>query len=178
MDFIVVDAAQEAGLDLTGATRRDIRNLARDHADRLPSEYHALRRLVAWAEEGGPWPRVSSEDPAYFYTLRASDVADADLVNMLLAELCPKDVRQLFICHKELFYRLYAGWSETKKSYVADFLAREYAVDKAGARRALFGFEAPMEEVPPPPPVTAERRPPREEIIARVGPWGAIPRGR
>ncbi len=178
MDFIVVDAAQEAGLDLTGATRRDIRNLARDHADRLPSEYHTLRRLVAWAEEGGPWPRVSSEDPAYFYTLRASDVADADLVNMLLAELCPKDVRQLFICHKELFYRLYAGWSETKKSYVADFLAREYAVDKAGARRALFGFEAPMEEVPPPPPVTAERRRPREEIIARVGPWGAIPRGR
>lgn len=178
MDFIVVDAAQEAGLDLTGATRRDIRNLARDHADRLPSEYHTLRRLVAWAEEGGPWPRVSSEDPAYFYTLRASDVADADLVNMLLAELCPKDVRQLFICHKDLFYRLYAGWSETKKSYVADFLAREYAVDKAGARRALFGFEAPMEEVPPPPPVTAERRPPREEIIARVGPWGAIPRGR
>ncbi|MGR3452752.1 DUF6638 family protein [Pseudooceanicola sp.] len=176
MDFIVVDAAQEAGMDLTGATRRDIRTLARAHADRLPPEYHTLRRLVAWAEEGGTWPRVSSEDPAYFYTLRAADVADRDLVNMLLAELCPKDVRQLYICHKELFYRLYAGWSETKKSYVADFLAREYAVDKAGARRALFGHEAPMEEPAPPPP--PQPQPPREEMIARVGPWGAIPRRR
>lgn len=172
MDFIVVDSAQEAGMDLTGATRRDIRNLARSHADDLPEEYHTLRRLVAWAEEGGPWPRVSSEDPAYFYTLRAADVPDRDLVNMLLAELCPKDIRQLFICHKELFYRLYMDWSETKKSYVADFLAREYAVDKAGARRALFGHEAPMEEAPPPPP---EPRAPREDMIARVGPWGAIP---
>jgi len=175
MDFIVVDVAQEAGMDLSGATRRDIRSLARKHADDLPEEYHTLRRVVAWAEEGGTWPRVSSEDPAYFYTLRAADVADRDLVNMLLAELCPKDVRQLFICHKELFYRLYAGWSETKKSYVADFLAREYAVDKAGARKALFGHEAPMEEAPPPPPPPSK---PREDMIARVGPWGAIPRGR
>ena len=177
MDFIVVEAAQDSGIDLTGATRRDIRNLARHHADALPPEYHTLRRLVAWAEDGGPWPRVSSDDPAYFYTLRAADHADRDLVNMLLAELAPKDVRQLFICHKELFYRLYADWTETKKSYVADFLEREYQVDKAGARRALFGHEAPMDlpepepEAPPPPPR------PRDDLIARVGPWGAIPKG-
>lgn len=177
MDFIVVDAAQDSGIDLTGATRRDIRNLARHHADDLPPEYHTLRRLVAWAEDGGPWPRIASDDPAYFYTMRAADHADRDLVNMLLAELSPKDVRQLFICHKELFYRLYADWTDTKKSYVADFLEREYQVDKAGARRALFGHEAPMDlpepepEAPPPPPR------PRDDLIDRVGPWGAIPRG-
>ena len=80
---------------------------------------------------------------------------------MLLAELTPKDVRQLYICHKDLFYRLYADWSETKKSYVVDFLTREYQVDKAGARKALFGHDAPMEE-PAPAPV------PRP-----IGPWGA-----
>ncbi|MDF1856266.1 DUF6638 family protein [Pseudooceanicola sp.] len=176
MDFIVVDAAQEAGLDLVGATRRDIRALARRHADDLPSEYHALRHLVAWAEDGSKWPRISSEDPAYFYTLRAADVPDADLVNALLAQLSPKDVRQLFICHKELFYAAYATWSDTKKGYVADFLAREYAVDKAGARAALFGHDAPMEEpaTPPPPPVSN----PRDDLIARVGPWGAVPKRR
>ncbi len=172
MDFIVVDAAHQADVDLTGATRRDIRRLARRHADDLPPEYHALRQLVAWAEDGARWPRISSDHPAYFYPLRASDHADADLVNMLLAELAPKDVRQLFICHKALFYRAYAGWSETKKSYVADMLAREYAVDKAGTRAALFGHEPGMEESPAPPP------PPRDDMIARVGPWGAVRRER
>lgn len=168
MDFIVVDAAQEAKIDLSGATRADIRALARNHAGELPPEFHALRELVEWAEDGGRWPRISSDHPAYFYTLRAADHADRDLVNMLLSELAPKDVRQLFICHKELFYRLYATWSETKKSYVADFLEREYQVDKAGARRALFGHEAPMDDVGPAP---------REVLIERVGPWGAV-RGR
>ena len=166
MDFIVVDAAQDAGIDLTGATRRDIRRLARNHADQLPEAYHGLRQLVNWAEGAGQWPRISSEHPAYFYSLRAADTTDRDLVNMLLAELTPMDIRQLFICHKQLFYRLYRGWSDTKRSYVVDFLLREYQVDKAGAREALFGHDAPMEEPPGPPP--------REDMIARVGPWGAV----
>ena len=166
MDFIVVDIAQEAGMDLAGATRRDIRLLARSHAGALPPEWHALNQLVQWAEGTGPWPRIGSDHPAYFYTLRAADHADAALVNMLLAELAPKDIRQLFICHKELFYRHYSGWTDTKRSYVVDFLTREYQVDKAGARKALFGHDAPMEETPPV----------REEVIQRVGPWGAVRR--
>ncbi len=105
-------------------------------------------------------PRITSDHPAYFYTLRAGNHADRDLVNMLLSELAPKDVRQLFICHKELFYKLYATWSETKKSYVADFLYREYQVDKLGTRKALFGHDAPMDD---------DRPVPREDLIERVG---------
>ena len=166
MDFIVVDAAQDAGVDLTGATRRDIRALARSHADKLPAEFHGLREMLQWAEGDEAWPKIGSDHPAYFYTFRASDHADRDLVNMLLAELCPKDVRQLFICHKELFYALYSGWSDTKKTYVADFLYREYQVDKTGTRKALFGHDAPMEEPAPP----------KRDMIARVGPWGAVRR--
>ncbi len=168
MDFIVVDAAQEAGVDLSGATRADIRALARRHASDLPEEFHGLADLLKWAEDGGKWPRITSDHPAYFYTLRAADHPDRDLVNMLLSELAPKDVRQLFICHKELFYKLYATWSETKKSYVADFLYREYQVDKLGTRKALFGHEAPMDD---------DRPVPKEDLIERVGPWGAV-RGR
>jgi hypothetical protein len=168
LDFIVVDAAQEAGVDLTGATRRDIRALARAHADRLPPEFHALNALVAWAEDGAAWPRIPSDHPAYFYTLRAADVPQRDLVNQLLADLSPKDVRQLFICHKALFYRLYRGWSDTKKSYVADFLAREYQADKLGTRERLFGHDAPL-DLPPPPPS-------RADMVARVGPWGSTGR--
>lgn len=164
MDFIVVDAAQDAGVDLSGATRSDIRRLARNHADQLPPEYHGLQKLVDWAENDGSWPRITSDHPAYFYSLRAADTEERDLVNMLLAELAPKDIRQLFICHKEVFYQLYQGWSETKKSYVADFLEREYQVDKAGARAALFGFDAPLSEPPRP----------KDDLIARVGPWGAV----
>ena len=170
MDFILVDAVADQGVDLTGATRADMRRLARRHSDKLPQEFHALAALVNWAENGGPWPRISSDHPAYFYTLRAADTKDAPLVNMLLAELAPKDIRQLFICHKELFYRTYAGWSESKKAYVVDFLLAEYQVDKAGARAALFGHDAPMEEP------TSRKPDPVSDMIAAVGPWGAVRR--
>jgi hypothetical protein len=170
MDFVVVDAATQTGIDLTGATRHDIRRLARENAQTLPDEFRGLAALLRWAEDGGSWPRISSEHPAYFYTLRASDTRDRDLVNMLLAELTPKDSRQLFICHKDLFYHLYQGWSEAKKSYVVDFLDREYQVDKVGARRALFGHDAPMDHA------TEETQRTTRDMIAKVGPWGAARR--
>ena len=86
---------------------------------------------------------------------------------MLLAQLCMADIRQLFICHKELFYSTYAGWPETKKDYVARFLEREYQVDKAGARAALFGHEPSMEDDTVSVP---------QDLIARVGPWRAVRR--
>lgn len=168
MDFIVIDAAAAAGLDLSDLDRTGMRRLARGNADRLPAEYHALARLLAWAEGDGKWPRIGSDDPGYFYTLRAADTAERDLVNMALAELAPLDVRQLFICHKDLFYDLYRTWPEAKKTYVADFLEREYKVDKAGARAALFGHEPDMSGEAPAPPA--------EDMIRRVGPWGAVKR--
>ncbi len=95
---------------------------------------------------------------------------DRDLVNQLLSELSPLDVRQLFICHKQLFYRLYQTWDDTKRGYVADFLAAEYQVDKAGTRAALFGPEPGMAE--PAPPKAPER------LIQMVGPWGAVRGGK
>ncbi len=166
MDFLTIAAAADAGVDLTGLDRRDMRRLARNHADRLPEAYHGLAQLLRWATEGGPWPRITSDHPAYFYTLRAANTPNRDLVNMLLAELAPLDPRQMFICHKELFYRTYSTWPESKKAFVADFLAREYQVDKAGARAALFGHE---------PDMSGEDRV-SDQIIARVGPWGAVGR--
>ncbi|WP_171241144.1 DUF6638 family protein [Ruegeria sp. HKCCA5491] len=167
MDFLTIAAAADAGVDLTGLDRGDMRRLARNHSDRLPEAYHGLAELLRWATDGGPWPRITSDHPAYFYTLRAADTPNRDLVNMLLAELAPLDPRQLFICHKELFYSTYKTWPETKKAFVADFLAREYQVDKAGARAALFGHE---------PDMSGEDRV-SDDIIARVGPWGAVGRG-
>ena len=168
LDFILVDAVADQGIDLTGMTRADMRRLARRHIDLMPPEFHKIAALVNWAENGGAFPRIDSNDPAYFYTLRASNTKDAALVNMLLAELTVKDIRQLFICHKELFYRTYAGWSDEKKAYVADFLVAEYQVDKAGTRRALYGHEDAMEE----PRLREFKR--RDDLIARVGPWGRI----
>ena len=87
-------------------------------------------------------------------------------MNMLLAALTPKDIRQLFICHKERFYHAYGKWPDAKKTYVAEFLESEYQVDKAGARKALFGAGEPMEEPMPEP----------EDLIELVGPWGAVRR--
>jgi hypothetical protein len=153
--------------NLIGTTRRDLRRLGRQYAAHLPEEWQGLAALLRWAEEDGPWPHITSDHPAYFYTLRAKAHPDSDLVNMLLAELTPLDVRQLFICHKEAFYRAYASWPDEKRAYVVDFLEREYQVDKAGTREALFGHEAPMAE-----PQTVLQ----DDIITRVGPWGAVKR--
>ncbi|MDA9208269.1 hypothetical protein N9O61_05215 [Octadecabacter sp.] len=170
MDFIVADIAASLGEDLSGTSRRELRQLGRRYFDKLPAAWQGLADLVRWAEDEGPWPRIDSEHPAYFYTLRAKDHADADLVNMLLAELTPMDVRQLFICHKDAFYGAYMGWPDEKKDYVADFLSTEYQVDKAGTRDALFGHEATMEE--PQRPKKKKQR----DLIDRVGPWGAVRR--
>jgi hypothetical protein len=170
MDFVVAELAASLGEDLSGATRRDLRALGRKYAQQLPPEWQGLAALARWAEDGGDWPKITSDHPAYFYTLRATDHPDADLVNMLLAELSPLDIRQLFICHKEAFYAAYLGWPEAKKAYVVDFLVREYQVDKAGTRKALFGHEPPMAEPQAPP------MPPVRDVIDLVGPWGAIRR--
>jgi len=174
MDFILIDAVAEHAGALTDLTRADLRRLARRHADLLPPEFHTLGKLVNWAENGGAFPNIDSDDPVYFYTLRAADTPDAELVNMLLAQLAPKGIRQLFICHKELFYETYAAWPDAKKAYVAEFLERAYLKDKAGVRDALFGH-AP-ELVAPPLPRRRKQPPPLPDRIAAVGPWGALKR--
>ena len=156
MDFILIDRLAQGAEDLTGLTRIDLRRAARDHMGDLPQEYHALADLVRWAEDGGRKPRLDHRNPAYFYTLRSWAHGDRDLVNMLLAELTPLDVRQLFICHKTAFYAAYSTWSEAKKEYVAEFLSREYMVDKQGTRAALFGPEPGMAEPGAEPSVEAD----------------------
>lgn len=178
IDFILVDTASAAGEDMTGKNRMELRRAARRHLDALPVEFHALNDLLRWVEDGANWPSITSEHPAYFYTLRAAQGENRDLVNMLLAELSPMDVRQLFICHKEAFYRAYKGWPGQKKTFVAAFLAEEYALDKAGARTALFGPEPGMEEDPEPAEEPSQPTLAEPDMIARVGPWGALGRVR
>lgn len=170
MDFMVASVAARMGASLKGASRRDLRLLGRRHAKELPKAWQGLAALVRWAEEDGQWPRITADHPAYFYTLRATNHSDADLVNMLLAQLTPLDFRQLFICHKEAFYAAYAHWPEEKRDYVVDFLDQEYQVDKAGTRAALYGHEEEMAEP------KARSKP--QSNIDRVGPWGALRRGR
>lgn len=165
MDFVLVDAADALGLDVSNAGRPELRKIAYRLGEGLPAEFLGLAALLRWVEDAGPWPKITSEHPAYFYTLRARAGADRDLVNMLLAALSPMDVRQMFITHKELFYAAYATWSERKRAYVADFLEREYKADATGAREALFGPEPSM-DVRQPAPV--------RDRVAEVGPWGAV----
>ncbi|MFN3972017.1 MAG: DUF6638 family protein [Gemmobacter sp.] len=173
MDFILVDAADRLNLDLGNATRTDLRKIAHQLGSALPPEFQGIAALLRWVEGGGAWPEITSMHPAYFYTLRAKPHADRDLMNMLLAEMAPLDVRQLYITHKELFYASYARWSDRKRQYVADFLEREYVVDKQGARAALFGPEPGMDEAARPEP-----KPAAPNLIDVVGPWGAVRRAR
>lgn len=172
MDFILVDAADALNLDIGDARRTELRKVANRLGDQLPDEFLGLAALLRWVERAGDWPRISSEHPCYFYTLRAKSGPHRDLVNMLLAQLSPLDVRQMFITHKELFYALYATWSDRKRQYVAEFLEREYQVDKQGARAALFGPEPGMDEAHRPDPK------PARSLAAEVGPWGALRRDR
>jgi hypothetical protein len=172
MDFILVDAADRLGIEVGDARRTELRKIAYRIGTALPEEFLGLAALLRWVEAGGPWPKITSEHPAYFYTLRAKAGKDRDLVNMLLSELAPMDVRQMFIVHKELFYAEYAKWSERKKTYVADFLAREYQVDKEGARTALFGPEPGMDELQRP-QMAEGPKPVRRTLEGPVvGPWG------
>ncbi len=168
MDFILVDAAARLGIDAGAASRRELRQVANSLGPRLPDEFQGLAALLRWVETGGPWPRITSAHPAYFYTLKARATKDRDLVNMLLAELAPLDIRQMFICHKELFYDTYRRWPEAKKDYVADFLAQEYRMDADGARRTLYGDEPEMAPGPWEKP----------DLVQAVGPWGAVRRER
>jgi hypothetical protein len=172
MDFILVDAADALGLDLGSATRTDLRKIAHRLGSALPDEFLGLASLLRWVEGAGDWPEITSAHPSFFYTLRSKAHADRDLVNMLLSELSPLDVRQLYITHKEKFYADYATWSDRKRQYVVDFLAREYAVDKAGARAALFGAEPAMDAAARPEPR------PAPSMTDLVGPWGAVRRAR
>ncbi|MGV8952167.1 MAG: DUF6638 family protein [Cypionkella sp.] len=170
MDFVLVDAADSLGIDVGDARRTELRKVAVQLGDRLPQEFQGLASLLRWVEGAGPWPRITSEHPSYFYTLRASSGPLRDLVNMLLSELASMDVRQMFIVHKELFYASYSKWSDAKRQFVADFLEREYKVDAQGAREALFGAEPSMD--------TRRQVPhPARDLGSVVGPWGAVQRG-
>jgi len=110
-------------------------------------------------------PKFDADHPAFFYALRGSQHRDRDLVNMLLTDLSRLDFRQLFICHKPLFYEAYRGWSDSKKDFVVRFLEQEYAMDKAGARDALFGREPKMMDTPDAAPKRRKRR---------ANPWGPV----
>lgn len=169
MDFILVDAADRLGIDIGDARRTELRKLAYSLGDALPAEFQGLAALLRWVEDKADWPRITSEHPAYFYSFRAAPGPYRDLVNMLLAELAPMDVRQMFITHKDLFYASYATWSDRKRQYVADFLEREYKVDAQGVRAQLFGPEPGMDH---------GAAAPARDLGAVVGPWGAVDRSR
>ncbi|WP_017932180.1 DUF6638 family protein [Robiginitomaculum antarcticum] len=174
IDFIAISRAAELGDDLSGITRRNIRRLERKYGQDMPKEFYGLMDYWRWASMGGAVPRMGPDHPAFFYALRGSAHADRDLVNMLLSDLSRMDFRQLFICHKPLFYEAYRGWPDAKKDYVSKFLAAEYAVDKAGAREALFGPEPSMAEPMPEPmaPVKNRAKLGKDGLPRMSNPWG------
>ncbi|MDB6178661.1 hypothetical protein PAF17_14255 [Paracoccus sp. Z330] len=177
MDFILADAAIRLGLDTGDGSRSELRRVASRMGADLPAEIKGLSALHRYAQNGGDWPVIDSGDPAYFYALRGTPGPLRDLVNRLLAEMAPHDVRQLFITHKPRFYSLYRTWPEAKRDYVVRILAREYAIDKQGTREALFGSEPGMQEAQIPSHRTGPWGPARvklaeAELSRPAGPWG------
>ncbi|MBW3243382.1 hypothetical protein KUV57_11980 [Epibacterium sp. DP7N7-1] len=142
MDFILIGIAAEHGHFSGGVSRREINALPRILGEDLPGTFRELQDILSWAENNGSWPEIDSSHPSFFYLLRAASGPSRDLVNMLLSELCPRDVQKMYIFHKDMFYAAYSGWNDAKKSFVADFLAKSYAMNKSGVREDLFGDNA------------------------------------
>ncbi|WP_371397602.1 DUF6638 family protein [Fretibacter rubidus] len=168
LDFVVISTAAALGHDLKGVSRTNVRMLERRYAANMPPEYTGLMEVYRWASKGGKVPGFHAEHPAFFYALRSSRHDNMDLVNMLLTDLSRLDFRQLFICHKPLFYETFRGWSEQMKDYACQFLMDEYAVDKAAARDAIFGAEPAME------PMIVDDIKPKRPIDTKEGPWGGV----
>ncbi|WP_299564657.1 DUF6638 family protein [uncultured Sulfitobacter sp.] len=144
IDFITMDAVAKEGTKLDGLTHADLRR----PADILPPEFHKLGALVNWAEIGGTFPAIDSSDPVYFHILRAADTPDAELVNMLLAKLAPKDIRQVFNWHKDLSTRPTRAGLRQRRLIWWIFSQRSILWEKTGVRDGFLGHEPPL-EVPP-----------------------------
>ena len=141
LDFMVVAVAAEQGEVFDELSRKDLRKLERQYTSVMPTEFEGLLQIWRWADLGGTYPRLEPDHPGYFYAFRSTQNPDRDLVNMLLAELSPLDFRQLFICHKDLFYETYRTWPDSHREFVAQYLEEDYVMDKAGSREELFGEE-------------------------------------
>ncbi len=141
-DFMLVDILSELDEppNLSKMRRAEFRRAARANLDLLPTEFEALSDVIRALEHNIRPGKLKSDQAGQFYLMRANQHDDRDLVNHLLARLTPLDFRQLFICNKELFYQMYSSWPDGKQSYVANFLARTYMVDKHATREDLYGL--------------------------------------
>ncbi len=141
MDFMLIDLL--SGLseppDLAVMRRSDFRRAARWHLGELPDEFESLSDVVRALEQNLAPEEIAAGKAGHFYLMRAAQNEDRELVNHMLARLTPLDFRQLFICNKELFYESYRSWPQSKRDYVASFLAETYLPDKAAARESLYG---------------------------------------
>jgi len=157
-DFMMIEMLANVAMapeELARLTRADLRRIAMRQGGEPPPEFELVGAALRALEEGRKPPTPRPLDPGFFYLHRAAPVADRELVNQLLTEFTALDIRQLYICNKPAFYAAYRGWSERKKDYVVEFLARDYAPDKDAVWNELFGRE-PSAPTPAP----------------QIGPWG------
>lgn len=169
LEFIAAFVAASAGEVVTGLSRAERKAMHRRHLRDLGEEYTGIFDILRWLDQGGRKPRITADHGAAFYTLRARRGPEKDLVNMLLAELCPLDFRQLYICNKPAFYAAYQTWPDTFRDYVVDVLLTTYVPDKAAVRADLFGdgsHDAPQRR--------SRRKSKKPEVV--TGPWGPYER--
>ena len=146
MDFILVDhlCGLEGHPDQARLRPDDLKRLVHRYLDALPDEFHLITEALRALEQGVDPPSVATGDPGYFYLMRSAGHGDRDLVNHLIARLTPLDIRQLYICNKDVFYATYRGWSDTKRDYVTVFLSQHYVSDKDSVWQALYDASAPQ----------------------------------
>ena len=139
--FAAYDALAGLGAFENGviAEGEALKRLIYDHYDALPADFRTLTKAVKQLEHDPNAGIADLPGDAYFYLVRASDHADRDLVNHLIAHFAPYDFRHSYICNRELFERQFESWDEAKKNLVAEYLGMRYAGREEEVEHALFG---------------------------------------
>ena len=171
MDMLIAATLAQQGVSDIPLGSGSLRRLGRRLGNHMPPAVFGLQAVFQSATDGGDLPKIRADDPTFFYLLRATAGGHGPLVNRLLAAMAPGDFRQLFICHKESFYDAYNAQPDAMKDFVVNFLQSEYMGNKAATRQALFGH------MPQGPWSTQTAPDPMDDMVAAVGPWGAVKRG-
>jgi len=141
INFIAIDHMSQThtDADLTDISDDEIKKYIYDHYDELPKEFRVLSKAVKLIDNGYSVDLESGSDDIFFYFARSSDHDLKDLVNQLIAYYTPLDFLNVFISNKRAFYELYDEWSNSKKSFVVNYLVREYQQDKHRIKGKFFG---------------------------------------
>jgi len=140
LEFLVFDHLSSVLPDenLAGYDAERTRAVIYRHHDDLPVAFHQIQRALKYCDAGLDWDPGECDALTLAYMTEAETGDHQDLVNHLLAHLTPSDYLSCYQNNQPLFFARFQSWPESRKNYVADFLARRFG-KAAAVRDAVYG---------------------------------------